>query len=776
MVIGLTVGLPSRTVSTPFSVEMKESEHARIADGMKLGDRKSAFEHDNMGSLLIGAKGFIPDFENDPKNLIHLEDDDIYKRGNFCVGDSLAFFQNTCTIDAIHDRYFATKDVMAKTLDRLEIMTRPDHEIFDEIAIVGMGCVLPDAHSPKQLWQNILEKRSAIRKMPESRMNRGHFYNPDKAADDKTYTEIAGVIEDFVFDGTPYGIKPEHADKISRSQQLVITATAQAVLSAGYGLEKALPKSTAVIIASCLGNELINNVHMKYFTPEIRSEIKLMPEFAALSEEEQNTLLEALKVGLAGETKNEPPDTAVLNIEASRVAALLDVEGPNYVVDAACATSFAAIDCGIRELRSGAADAVVTGGLNTSLSPETFVGFSNMGALSADGSFPFDERANGFVLGEGAGVFVLKRMRDAVRDGDPILAVIKGMGASSDGKGKAIAAPNPKGQLLALERCYENAITELDPREIGFVEAHGTSTIMGDKVEMEVLKEFYGKEGKVGVSSVKSQVGHLLGGAGAAGLLKGILALNHKTLATKRRIRETGSRPRGRQDRALCGEGRPGVDRCRRKKPEGGHFQLRLRRHQLPLRDRRIHRCRPAGGTKRIPGSRLGSQRGPDCRGRSRHPPPRRGFPRSLLKKLETGESMLTENPELGFDADEYAEEDREYRIHKVKAGVVKNFKFNNVKYRIPPKSAAYIDRSQLFALTATDQAVQSSGLGDHLGFGNRIGVMVGTISGTRNVENILRTRMDLLHELLSVSRASPRKPPGPSPTRRSPSSETGFR
>ncbi|WP_198013926.1 type I polyketide synthase [Desulforegula conservatrix] len=751
LVIGKTVGLPSRTVASPFSLKMLDREHERISGGMPLNDRKKAFEHDNMGSLLIGAKGFVPDFKNDPSQYVWFNEDEIYDRGNFCVGDSLAFFKEVTTIQEIHDRYFATKDILAKNLDRLEILTRPDHEINDEIAITGMGCVFPDAFSPEELWQNILEKKSSIRPVPENRLDNSLYYTDDKSDENKTYSNIAGTVEKFSFMHSDFGLDEEQSSKISRSQQFILTAAKQAAHSAGYTRERSLPLNTAVIIASCLGNELTNDLQLKYYTPEIRFEMEKIPEFQALSDEHKTVLLENLKNGLAKNHKNEPPDTAVLNIEASRIASALNVEGPNYVVDAACATSFAAIDCGIRELLSGSCDAVVTGGLNTNLSPEAFIGFSRMGALSGQGSWPFDERANGFVLGEGAGAFVLKRMRDALRDGDNILAIIKGMGASSDGKGKAIAAPNPKGQELALKRCFENAKTPITPEEIGYIEAHGTSTVMGDAAEIETLKAFYGSGKSIGISSIKSQIGHLLGGAGAAGLAKAILSINNKTLPPNADFRKaSGTEINDKSGLFIIKDAQPwdisegktrkaavssygfgGINyHCVIEEYTKTYKQVERRIFPDPSWDPNEDRIIVTGLGAVLPGA---------------------ASIEAFWKKLLEGDSAITETPELRFSADAYAsDKDKEYGIPKVKAGVVPDFKFNNVKYKIPPMSAASVDRAQLFGLTAADQAISSSGLSKVLDFGNKVNVILGTISGNHYVENVLRVRLPFIRRIIA--------------------------
>ena len=238
------------------------------------------------------------------------------------------------------------------------------------------------------------------------------------AAQDKSYTKIAAVVKDFVFDHERYGYTQEKAVRLSRSQQMVLETAYRAVADAGYlnddlKLDPKYAQSTAVVVATCLGNELGNDLHLKYWYPELKHYLNQVEAFNTLEEAERSRLLDHLREGMANGVDYEPVHGQLLNIEASRIAHHMGIEGINYVVDAACATSFAALDCSIKELLSGEYDMVITGGVNTNLAPESFVGFAKMGALSATGSYPFDERADGFVLGEGAGVLVLKRMKDA---------------------------------------------------------------------------------------------------------------------------------------------------------------------------------------------------------------------------------------------------------------------------------------------------------------------------------------------------------------------------
>src|SRR5205807_1765380 len=200
--------------------------------------------------------------------------------------------------------------------------------------------------------------------------------------------------------------------------------------------------------------------------------------------------------------------------------------------DAACASAMAAISSAIDGLLGNQFDVAITGGVDRNMGVPTFVKFCKIGALSGTGSRPFAEGADGFVMGEGSAIFVLKRLADAERDGDKVYAVIRGMGGSSDGKGKGITAPNPIGQKFAIERAWQNA--GLSPATATYIEGHGTSTRVGDVVEVQsmanALSSFHLPAHSVAIGSVKSNIGHLKGAAGAAGLLKAMLALHHKVL------------------------------------------------------------------------------------------------------------------------------------------------------------------------------------------------------------------------------------------------------
>ncbi|MCG8636269.1 MAG: nitronate monooxygenase, partial [Desulfobacterales bacterium] len=219
VVIGNTLGLASRTAPTPFAKMMTDHEVKMIRDKMPLGERKRSFEKRNIGSLLIGAKGFLPDFKNPgEENYTWFKGDEHREKGNFLVGDSLAFFKEPVTIREIHDAYFTGKSMLFKHLNALETFSSPRNKIRDEIAVVGMGCTLPHADTPDELWQNILDKRYSISPMPDSRMDKDIFYDKNRKAEDKTYTDLAGHVDHFEFDAKRFGYDEGKDKKLSRSQ------------------------------------------------------------------------------------------------------------------------------------------------------------------------------------------------------------------------------------------------------------------------------------------------------------------------------------------------------------------------------------------------------------------------------------------------------------------------------------------------------------------------------------------------------------------------------
>ncbi len=405
------------------------------------------------------------------------------------------------------------------------------------VAIVGVGAILPDAFSVPAFWDNLIQKKYSIQEVPPDRWNPALYYDPDPAAVDKTYSKIGAFVQGYQFDPMKLGfpIPPRVLAVMDDAQKWAIAAVKQVLDDYGYPARALDPERVAVIFGNAMGGEYNIRTNIRILLPEYESVLQQLPEFAGLPPAVQAALMDGFRRGVRERIPAITEDTMpgeLANVIAGRVANVFNFSGPNFITDAACASSLAAVQAAVEGLLDNKFDAVLTGGVDRSNGPEGFVKFSKIGALSPDGSRPYADGANGFVMGEGAAVFLLKRLADAERDGDRVYAVIRGIGGSSDGKGKGITAPNPLGQQRAIIRAWQDA--GISPQSVGLIEGHGTSTRVGDVAEVSsldaVFKEFSLPAGSIALGSVKSNIGHLKSAAGAAGLLKAVLALHHKML------------------------------------------------------------------------------------------------------------------------------------------------------------------------------------------------------------------------------------------------------
>jgi malonyl CoA-acyl carrier protein transacylase len=401
------------------------------------------------------------------------------------------------------------------------------------VAIVGVGALLPDAPDARAFWKNIVGKRYSITDVPSQRWSVADYYDPDPAAPDKTYSKIGGWVRGFTFDWQRFRIPPRVAASMDEGQQWAVALAAEALADYGYPDRPINLENTGVILGTAMGGELHYLTNLRVSFPEFAHALESVSDFQNLPAELRAAILARWRDEIG---RRLPPITEdsmpgeLANIVAGRVANVLNLRGPGFITDAACASTFAAVDAAVELLVQGRCEAVITGGVDRNMGASSFVKFCKIGALSATGTRPFGDGADGFVMGEGAALFLLKRLADAERDGDTIYAVIRGVGGSSDGKGKGITAPNPIGQVLAMQRAWKDA--GLDPATATLLEAHGTSTKVGDVVEVESLAKVFGgaERGRIALGSAKSNIGHLKAGAGAAGLLKTVMALHEKVL------------------------------------------------------------------------------------------------------------------------------------------------------------------------------------------------------------------------------------------------------
>jgi acyl transferase domain-containing protein/NAD(P)-dependent dehydrogenase (short-subunit alcohol dehydrogenase family) len=395
------------------------------------------------------------------------------------------------------------------------------------LAIIGIGCLFPQASDPAAYWSNISEGIDAISDIPPTHWRIADYYDRDPKSPDMTYGQRGGFISPVPFNPMEFNIPPNIMEAIDTSQLLGLVAAGHALKDAGYGPERDYDRNRASVILGVTGTlELVIPLGARLGHPVWRQALKE----AGVDETVAADVVQRIADSYVPWQENSFPGL-LGNVVAGRISKQYDLGGTNCVVDAACASSFSALHLASMELASGKADMVVTGGIDTFNDIFMYMCFSKTPALSPTGNAkPFDAAADGTILGEGLGIVVIKRLADAERDGDKIYAVIRGVGSSSDGKGDAIYAPSAAGQKKALINAYDRA--GVTPDSIGLLEAHGTGTKVGDAVEVNALRDIFGEAATPWclLGSVKSQIGHTKAAAGAAGLIKAALALHHKVL------------------------------------------------------------------------------------------------------------------------------------------------------------------------------------------------------------------------------------------------------
>ena len=548
VVVGETVKTSARVINTEAAQNIKKQELKRLQDKLPLTERKVLYEKDNMGGLRAAAKGLqiIPKNIGTKKPLFKkLTKEQQKKLGIYMVGQNIALCDCEITMKKLHeDVVIKSQTVLNKhafkgSLDSARSETdlaRDDSygsTIVKEepIAIIGIGARFPHAKNKEEFWQNILNRKNSIREVKDE-WDPELYYSPDKSAPGKTYCKIGAFIDDFKFDPLKFKIMPKVAESMDKVQKLALETTFEALNDAGFDPFKDNwnKERTAVVLGNTLGGLLYDLTTMSIAYPAIEKSLTSSAAFKALAKDKQQKILEDLRKNYLDHLPKITEDTMpgeLPNVISGRLASVFNLTGANFTVDAACASSMAAIEMAVKGLRSNDYDLAVTGGVDCDMSPNAFVKFAKISAISGKGSFPFDERASGFVMGEGCGIVILKRLSDAIKDKNRIYALVRAVGSSSDGKGKGITAPNPEGQKKAIKRTFEKL--EYGPSQVDFLETHGTSTPVGDATEFSVIKEMWGQN-KLGISSIKSNIGHLKSAAGAAAIIKTALAIFNKTL------------------------------------------------------------------------------------------------------------------------------------------------------------------------------------------------------------------------------------------------------
>lgn len=403
----------------------------------------------------------------------------------------------------------------------------------EDIAIIGMACLFPGAPDLPTYWQNIVSKVDAVTDPPPEAWDPDTYYDSDSTDEDRVYCKRGGYLGPLArFDPLRHAVMPTAVEGSEPDQWLALQLAHDALADAGYQDSPCEACRTAVILGkgTYLNRGNLNMVQRCLMVDQTLEILKtLIPE---LSDVNLKSVKRELRECL-------PPfniETAaglIPNVIAGRIANHLNLMGPAYTVDGACASSLLAIEIAVHDLLAKKIDLALVGGAQVSTPVPVLGLFCQLNAVSRRQQIrPFDKDADGTILGEGIGMIVLKRRADAERDGNRIYALIKGVGSSSDGRGLSVLAPRAEGAELALRRSFEMA--GISPRTIGLIEAHGTATPAGDMAEIQALTQVFGPRNSrlpwCGLGSVKSMISHTMPAAGIAGIIKAALSLYHKVL------------------------------------------------------------------------------------------------------------------------------------------------------------------------------------------------------------------------------------------------------
>lgn len=414
---------------------------------------------------------------------------DLGDRFGFCIPD-LAVWDNPSANDLIDSLLNQrSADSLRESHGHADRNTQGRGSINEPVAVIGVGCRFPgDIDGPERLWDFLTEKKCAITAYPD----RG-FTNAG------TFAESGGFLKDVAgFDNRFFDIPPDEALRMDPQQRLLLEVSWEALEHAGI-IPESLRLSRTGVFVGVSSTDYVRLV--------------------SASAQQKSTIWD-----------NTGGSSSII---ANRISYFLDIQGPSIVIDTACSSSLVAVHLACRSLSTWDCDIALVGGTNVLISPEPWGGFREAGILSQTGCcHAFDKSADGMVRGEGCGVIVLQRLSDARLEGRRILAILTGSAVNQDGKSNGIMAPNPSAQIGVLENACKSA--RVDPLEIGYVEAHGTRTSLGDRIEAHALGMVFGRKrpgsGPLMIGSIKPNIGHLEGAAGIAGLIKAVLMVERGSL------------------------------------------------------------------------------------------------------------------------------------------------------------------------------------------------------------------------------------------------------
>jgi enediyne polyketide synthase len=404
------------------------------------------------------------------------------------------------------------------------------------IAIVGMACRYPDAHSPQQLWETVLAQRTAFRKLPPERLQLSDYYSAEHSTADAIYSQSGALIRDYDFDRHRFRTVGSTFRSADLSHWMALEVAADALADAGFADGADLPHATTgVILGNTLTGELSRANTLRLRWPYVKRTVSGLLRQEGKTAAELDAFLSQLEERFKAPFEpigSESLAGSLSNTIAGRICNHFDLHGGGFTVDGACSSSLLAVAQACTHLLAGDLEVAIAGGVDISIDPFELVGFAKVGALTPDHMRVYDQRSSGFIPGEGCGMVVLMPHEAAIALHKRIYALIRGWGISSDGQG-GMTRPEVVGQQQAIQRTYHRAHWPI--HSVGYFEGHGTGTVVGDATELQALSESRLHSAPallepVAIGSIKANIGHTKAAAGVAGLIKATLALHSQVL------------------------------------------------------------------------------------------------------------------------------------------------------------------------------------------------------------------------------------------------------
>lgn len=507
-------GHASRCAVTPFTHEFQQLKNNYISEGLSGYQLREELEKLTLGRLRLATKGL----KRDSSGIVSVSQEESYRDGMYMLGQSAALLGEKTTIAELHHRLTnGTVDYLLHLAEQTAKSSINASRAACRVAIVAMDCMMPDSTDVNRFWDILFSGEDVVKEVPKDRWDPALYYSSEKNDLDRVYSKWGGFLPSIDIDTGRLGIPPVSLKKIEPLQILTLELVTRLFEKTAIRFDQDVRDRTCVFLGAGGG---IGDMGGKYAA---RSEIE------RIVDTDKANIYSRLP-----EWGDETFPGLLFNVVAGRVANRLNLKGASFTVDAACASSLAAVYAAFRELDSFNCDLAIAGGVDTGQSPFAFLCFSRSQALSPTGrSRSFDQEANGIAISEGLGIIVMKRLDDALRDGDPIVAVIDGVGAASDGRGSSLTSPQTTGQQLAVERAWRSA--DCSPACMSLYEAHGTGTVAGDRTEIETvvatMRRHSASPQACAVSSTKPNIGHTKSSAGIAGLMHASLCIQHRVLS-----------------------------------------------------------------------------------------------------------------------------------------------------------------------------------------------------------------------------------------------------